>query len=197
MLHTRTRPPAAPPDPPAGRFRRTRRAYRSRGFAVFSALLLALIAGAGIWVALAGDEPPAARPPASSPAPQDGITPLLAAGRFLAAVADPADVYATVQDLTVPDAGQDLLLQRAAADPVAVTGVAGYEVAAARELVSTGDTATVAVVLRLADRSLVAVPVRLTWTGRAWLVQLPADGDLAATATSVPSLEGYPLWRDE
>jgi hypothetical protein len=79
MLRTRPRPSASATEPRV-RFRRTRRVYRSKGFAVFSALLLAVIALAGVWVAVWGDDPgdapPAAVPssaPSSTPAPAEPV----------------------------------------------------------------------------------------------------------------------------
>lgn len=256
MLGTRPRP-APPLTQPRVRFRRTRRVYRSRGFGVFSALLLALIAAAAVWVVVTGDDPagtPAAEAPASSPpatVPGEGGCPgfpveyesvldgppastwaapnalaaaapsapavgpaqdssgtarcyartptgaLFAGAGFLAAVSDPAGVYVAVQDLTVPNRGQDVLLQQVVADPAAVLGAAGggYQIAGFRPLSVSSDTAAIAVVLRPDAGGLVAVPLTLTWGKGSWLVRLPDDGNLAELSTPLSTLDGFVPWR--
>jgi hypothetical protein len=116
---------------------------------------------------------------------------LFAAANFLAALSDPDTLSRAVAELTAPGAGRDVLVELAATNPVAITGVGtpGELRGFSYSSVSLSVVA-VSLVIRADNGGMVAAPITLVWAGD-WQVQVPDDGNLTRLARPVTSLDGF------
>jgi len=120
---------------------------------------------------------------------------LYAAVNFLGATTAAQQLPAAVDRLTTGP-GRQALLDQLAADPQHVTGSRSrYQLAGFAFTSYRPQAASVALAIRGSSTAgLASVPLDLLWSGTDWQVALPADGDLTARASQLPSLTGYVPW---
>ena len=120
---------------------------------------------------------------------------LFAAVNFLASTTDNTLLPLALGQLTSPGAGHDAALTALSTNPSSVEddGQYRYQVSGFTFLAYTGDVASVSLAIATAGGNG-AVPITLDWSGTDWLVDLPADGNLAALTQALPSLAGYVPW---
>lgn len=119
---------------------------------------------------------------------------LFAAGNFLAAITDRDALVSAVEQLTADGSGRDILLEQVRTDPTSAIGTATrYQIAGFAFLSARSDVVTVSLAIGTTG-GMAGIPLTVVWEDGDWKVSVPADGDVAGQASSIPSLAGYVPW---
>lgn len=121
---------------------------------------------------------------------------LFAAVNWIGSTTNAELAEAAAEDLTAPGPGRDVILAAFANDPSSVVGdeSGGIQITGFSFMAYTGDVAMISLAIGLVGEGQASMPVTLEWSGTDWLMQLPADGNIAAGIQALPSLAGYVPW---